>query len=54
MFHKINRVSYIAEVFITHLRKQHPSESDIELKDILCVQVAGLCHDLGKHAVIIL
>ena len=35
-------------MFTSHLRDKHPSESNIEPKDILCVQVAGLCHDLGK------
>ena len=38
-------VAHLAGKFVKHLRVQHPR--DITDKDVLCVQVAGLCHDLG-------
>ena len=40
------RVSHLAEELISHL-KMTRNDLNLEPKDILCVKVAGLCHDLG-------
>lgn len=37
---------YLAGEFIEHLEKQQP-EMMIDRKDVLCVKIAALCHDLG-------
>lgn len=34
------------------LKHRQPSEQ-IEVRDILCVEIAALCHDLGKSQTII-
>ncbi|RQM28298.1 hypothetical protein B5M09_011501 [Aphanomyces astaci] len=39
-------VAHLAEVMLTQLRLHQPW-LDITDRDILCVKVAGLCHDLG-------
>lgn len=39
-------VAHLAEKLICHLRDKQP-ELNITESDILCVKVAGLCHDLG-------
>eukprot|EP01031_Cornospumella_fuschlensis_P047894 gene47894-58674_t len=39
-------VSYLAKVFVSNLRANQP-ELQITDKEILCVEIAGLCHDLG-------
>lgn len=41
------RVCYIAGEFARCLQHKQP-ELKITDKDVLCVQVAGLCHDLGE------
>ncbi|CAF0807312.1 unnamed protein product [Brachionus calyciflorus] len=38
--------SYLARQFIEHLQKNQP-ELNITRKEALCVEIAGLCHDLG-------
>ena len=38
-------VAHLAEKFAQHLQKENPELVDD--KDILCVMLAGLCHDLG-------
>ena len=43
---------YLAGEFVKTLAKNR--DLGISEKDILCVQIAGLCHDLGKNTVIIL
>ena len=43
----INRTCHLAGELARHLQAQH-SEL-IDDKDILCVEIAGLCHDLGNH-----
>ena len=40
-------VCYIAGEFARCLQRKQP-ELDITDKDVLCVQIAGLCHDLGN------
>ncbi|XP_063951253.1 deoxynucleoside triphosphate triphosphohydrolase SAMHD1-like isoform X1 [Lytechinus pictus] len=39
-------VCYLARELVLSLQRKQP-ELDITNKDILCVQIAGLCHDLG-------
>ena len=39
-------VSYLAEKFLRRIRKNQP-ELNITDRDIQCVRVAGLCHDIG-------
>nr|MBA3286088.1 HD domain-containing protein [Nitrosopumilus sp.] len=39
-------VSYLAEKFLRRIRKNQP-ELQITDRDIQCVRVAGLCHDIG-------
>jgi HD domain len=39
-------VAHLARTFVRKLRDQQP-ELDITEGDALCVEVAGLCHDLG-------
>lgn len=39
-------VCYLAGEFIEHFRETQP-ELDISEQDILCVKIAGLCHDMG-------
>uniref|UniRef100_A0A667ZLH5 HD domain-containing protein n=1 Tax=Myripristis murdjan TaxID=586833 RepID=A0A667ZLH5_9TELE len=39
-------VAYLAGQFLQALRDRQP-DLDITQRDILCVQIAGLCHDLG-------
>ena len=41
------RVCYIAGEFARCLQRKQP-ELEITDKDVLCVQIAGLCHDLGE------
>ena len=41
-----NRVSYLAGKMVERLRKKQP-ELGITEEEVLCVQIAGLCHDLG-------
>lgn len=47
-------MSYLAGEFLKTLRENHekdekplPEECMINDKDILCAEIAGLCHDLG-------
>ena len=40
------RVSYLAGEFVEFL-KSNQGDLDITARDVLCVQIAGLCHDLG-------
>ena len=52
--HLIYRVCYLAGEMVEMLKRQLDREkknSDIvpiNEKDVLCVKIAGLCHDLGK------
>jgi HD superfamily phosphodiesterase len=41
------RVCYLAGKLLKTIRVRQPGE-EISDKDILCVEIAGLCHDLGK------
>ena len=39
---------YLAGEFVKTLAKNQ-EDLEISKSDILCVQIAGLCHDLGKN-----
>lgn len=39
-------VAYLSEKFVKHLQDNQP-ELNITRSDVLCVKIAGLCHDLG-------
>ena len=41
-----SRVGYLAGELVEMLQRKQP-ELDITDKDVLCVKIAGLCHDLG-------
>lgn len=43
----MNRVSHLAGKLIRAIKGRQP-DLEIDKKDILCVEIAGLCHDLGK------
>ena len=43
----IHSVCYIAGELVKKLKQQHPKLVDD--KDVLCVQIAALCHDLGEY-----
>ena len=60
----VHSVSYIAGEFGNHLKRQFEAEIKYQYKkdhpdpdparavseeEVLCLQVAGLCHDLGKY-----
>ena len=38
-------VAHLAERVCCHLQKERPDL--VEDKDVMCVTIAGLCHDLG-------
>jgi hypothetical protein len=38
-------VAYLARMMATHIQSQH--ELNITDRDVGCVELAGLCHDLG-------
>ena len=40
-------VGYLAGELIETLKRKQP-ELNITDKDILCIKIAGLCHDLGE------
>ncbi len=44
-FVSFSGVAHLAGVFARHLQGEYPELVDD--KDVLCVQMAGLCHDLG-------
>lgn len=39
-------VSYLADKMVTRLQSEQP-ELEINERDVKCVKIAGLCHDLG-------
>lgn len=41
-------MGYLAGCLVRELKEKQP-ELDITQRDILCVEIAGLCHDLGKQ-----
>ncbi|KAK3739578.1 hypothetical protein RRG08_006555 [Elysia crispata] len=43
-------VCHLAGTFMRQLQKCHEKEKLISDRDIFCVQVAGLCHDLAKQS----
>lgn len=42
----IYRVSYLAGTYVRFLQSQQPA-LNITPTEVLCVEIAGLCHDLG-------
>ena len=55
--HLIYRVCHLAGEMVEMLKRQLDHEKErhsdivpINEKDVLCVKIAGLCHDLGKIA----
>lgn len=54
-FDYIHRTSYLARRIGEELQKkispQESSELEITKKEILCLEVAGLCHDLGRYII---
>ena len=48
IYNAFNSVSYIAGKMMETLREKQP-ELGITEEEVLCVQIAGLCHDLGMH-----
>lgn len=42
------RTSHLARMMGEELQKKH-SDKIITNEEILCLEVAGLCHDLGKY-----
>ena len=42
------RVCHLARQLLESLQRRHNDELDLTDEDILCVQMAGLCHDLGE------
>ena len=49
LFFGVCSVAHLAREFAETLQRAQP-ELGITEKDILCTQIAGLCHDLGKNA----
>lgn len=47
-FSSCNRVGHLAGCLVRSLKERQP-DLDITQRDILCVEIAGLCHDLGKE-----
>ena len=50
--HKFS-VFYLAGEFVRHLQRQAQDDFPENLftdGDVICVQIAGLCHDLGKFS----
>ena len=45
------RVCYLAGQFIRAIKQEQP-ELNINESDILCVEIAGLCHDLGRFNIL--
>ena len=45
------RVSHLAGQLAESLRQRQPN-LEISNTDILCVQIAGLCHDLGMNFIV--
>ena len=45
----ICRVCHLAGVFIKHL-KQRSNPEGLTDQEVLCVRLAGLCHDLGESS----
>ena len=41
------RVGYLAGELVEIIQKKQP-KLGIDPKDVLCVKIAGLCHDLGS------
>lgn len=55
-FYQIYRTSYLAKRLGQELQKKIAAEQSDELEitdeEILCLEVAGLCHDLGRYIIL--
>ena len=46
------RVAYLAGKLVEKIRAKQDSSLGITDRDVLCVKIAGLCHDLGGPLVL--